>query len=783
MKYLLIMRGAMGSGKSTFIHNNGLEPYTLSSDDIRNIFGSPVLSTNNRIGITQENESTVWKFLMERLEDKMKNGEFIVIDATHKKSSMLSKYKNLCQQYGYRAGILDLSGISLETCLERNRERDDWKYVPEMEVKKAHIQIQNEPIQKWFDIIKPNEISNLLNFPIEDLTNDFKKILFIGDIHGCYDVLVENVNFDNEDTLYIFTGDYLDRGIQNKEVLEFIMSLSNRQNVIFLKGNHAKWLEYYASKENNDIIEKMYNRYYNELPKKTKEERQLAKIEDCLRDILREIHNKIDKKAIRIFMRNLRQMLHFKFDGKEFLVSHGGLPSIPKNTILIPTKQYISGVGKYSDDIDDLWNKNTNDNQWQVHGHRNIYLKPTINDRSINLEGKVEFGGNLRTALFIRGEQYPQSFEYKNNTYDKDRKQKSLFSYTDPKNNKIDIEISNEEFINNLKNHKYIIEKQQGNNISSFNFSKGAFRKKMWDSINSKARGLFVNTKNNQIISRGYDKFFNINERSFTKIQTLPHILKFPISIYEKANGYLGLLGYDCMQDKLIFSSKSTISGDHAQWFKDIFMNHCYSNSIDIDEIKNYLKDNRVSLTFEIIDMLNDPHIIDYGKTQDIVLLDIIDCSINFSFKENYINNRLPLTSFAKKYNFKIPNKVCDINSFNDFYEWYVSVKNDYSIKEEGYVVRDSENFMLKIKLPYYNFWKLLRSVKDQVFKYREKYIKDDNSLRSSLIQNINTSKLFLPIANEFFAWLKNIKLEDFQNRDIITLRNEFLKSYDEIYK
>lgn len=35
MRTLLLMRGAMGSGKSSFIKENGLEPYTLEGDKFR----------------------------------------------------------------------------------------------------------------------------------------------------------------------------------------------------------------------------------------------------------------------------------------------------------------------------------------------------------------------------------------------------------------------------------------------------------------------------------------------------------------------------------------------------------------------------------------------------------------------------------------------------------------------------------------------------------------------------------------------------------------------------
>ena len=46
----------------------------------------------------------------------------------------------------------------------------------------------------------------------------------------------------------------------------------------------------------------------------------------------------------------------------------------------------------------------------------------------------------------------------------------------------------------------------------------------------------------------------------------------------------------------------------------------------------------------------------------------------------------------------------------------------DYSFQGkhiEGFVVEDSNNFMFKIKLPYYSFWKQMRALKDRIIKNR----------------------------------------------------------------
>lgn len=71
----------------------------------------------------------------------------------------------------------------------------------------------------------------------------------VGDIHGRYDCLVGLYNKimerikENPDILgdtIVFLGDYIDRGPQSKQVLDFLMSLGNSDIVkhVILMGNH-----------------------------------------------------------------------------------------------------------------------------------------------------------------------------------------------------------------------------------------------------------------------------------------------------------------------------------------------------------------------------------------------------------------------------------------------------------------------------------------------------------------------------------------------------------------
>lgn len=71
----------------------------------------------------------------------------------------------------------------------------------------------------------------------------------IGDIHGCYDELIELVqkceNYLPGEKKYIFLGDYIDRGPMSAQVLDWMMN----QNVdkVCLMGNHEDMFLHYPA--------------------------------------------------------------------------------------------------------------------------------------------------------------------------------------------------------------------------------------------------------------------------------------------------------------------------------------------------------------------------------------------------------------------------------------------------------------------------------------------------------------------------------------------------------
>lgn len=67
----------------------------------------------------------------------------------------------------------------------------------------------------------------------------------IGDVHGAFRALqqvIQRVAPRRGDRL-IFLGDYVDGWSQSREVIEYLMSLEDKYDCIFIKGNHDAWCE------------------------------------------------------------------------------------------------------------------------------------------------------------------------------------------------------------------------------------------------------------------------------------------------------------------------------------------------------------------------------------------------------------------------------------------------------------------------------------------------------------------------------------------------------------
>lgn len=673
MRTLLLLRGIQASGKSTWIKENNLEPYTLSADNIRLNIANPVLLEDGSYEISQKYNKVTWELLYKYLEMRMQNGDFTIIDATHSDLKLLNKYKDLASTYKYTMYCLEFD-VPLEEALRRNRERDSYKYVPERVIERTYETIKNN--EKLPSALKKIEsIDEIINFYTADV-NQYEKVVIIGDIHSCAEPLKEVLKDFNEETLYIFVGDYFDRGIQPVETFNIILDLLEKPNVILIEGNHE---------------EKSMKKFIYDEEKYTK-----SFEETTLLPLLKEYDVDYVRASLKKIYKKLRQCFAFEFRGKKFLCTHGGLPLVPKLT-LVSAKEMIHGVGKYETEIGEIYSENYKKGLCQgfiqVHGHRGV------NDGQFSycLEDRVEFGGELK-VLTIDNEGKIKKTGIKNSVYNKGLKLPMSGAVE-----KVEFNTANE-LINEMIRHQFINVKECEHNLISLNFNREAFNKKKWNDLTIKARGLFVDKDSGEVKIRSYNKFFNFGERH-VNLGYLKKYATYPIRAFKKYNGFLGLASV--VNNEIVLTSKSVTSGKYKDIFQDIW------NKVE-SEVRELLKqtmiENNCTAVFEVVSPEYDPHIIKYDK-EHLYLLDFIENkldldthNIDLEFSENLMK-KVEFSSdlLTKK------EELTRLENYDELYNFLA--EKEKSLEEfEGYVLCDNSGFMFKFKLPYYNLWKTRRA-------------------------------------------------------------------------
>ena len=687
------MCGAPASGKSTWINKNNLQDYVISADQLRTMVGGyqyGVQESTHQASILVphrhidgHNEHFVWDLLYKLVEEKMYAGNTIVIDSTSLYKGAFTRIGKLRKKYNYKVILVDMmvrlfngkfDSITRDNVVEKLKKYNQKRKFPvpsptiDRYVRRYYSLKDHFP--EWVHVVegKLDQLQdNLFEYDLTENMERFNRLQVIGDVHADYDALMEVFKSHTKGTAYIFVGDYLDRGTKTLETFKFITQELQGNNLFFCVGNHERpWEDWLWRRAKHGQFKRL------SLPKLVDEYGE-DELDDIIEDFDKRVHD------------------YFIFDyyGNRYFVSHAGFePYLAKNGSkgeLYNRNTVIYGLGNepnyedaYSRDVDDAWARQMPKDMINLHGHRNNFNQFEVGENSYNLTQDGKFRWLTITKNGIEKHEI----------------------------DRIDVPSLDQQLEDEFHIHRRTLD----DNIVANNFDKAAFYQNIWNGLTTKARGLF--TRNNQVVGRGFNKFFQVDQMPDSTIDSL----EFPVIVERKHNGFLGIAFYDTDTDKIRIYSKggSDVYSPLAEtmlkqlgWY---------------DRLVRYYEDKvnqNTTVLFEIVVPKKSQHPIRY-ESNAVFPLAIIKNNMSgtvLNLKPDAVHeSNLKFRDLAEDiFDINVIGKANDIAELESIIKIY-QITHPY---REG-IVLYGQNKMLKIKFPYYLKAKELRQAlqKHGLYKY-----------------------------------------------------------------
>jgi protein phosphatase len=396
---LVVLIGVSGSGKSSFAQKHFKRTEIVSSDECRAL----VSDDENNQSATNDAFDVLYYIVSKRL----RNGLLTVIDATNVQKESRKGLIELGRTHHCLpvAIVLDLPE---KICEERNLTRPDRNFEKHVirrqsqQLKKSIRGLKDEGFRHIYILKSIEEVEAVVEINREKLYNDKRNETgpfdIIGDVHGCYEELLElllklgyTVNQVNEtennfgvevispeNRKAIFLGDLVDRGPDSPAVLRLVMSMVNSGIAYCVPGNHDLKLQKYLNGKQVQLkhgLEVTVKQFESETA---------------------EFKSRVEK-----FLYGL--ISHYVLDKGELVVAHAGLKEEMQGRGSGGVRAFCL-YGETTGEIDEFglpvrqnWAKEYRGKAKVVYGHTPVPEAEWLN-KTIDIDTGCVFGGKL-TAL------------------------------------------------------------------------------------------------------------------------------------------------------------------------------------------------------------------------------------------------------------------------------------------------------------------------------------------------------------------------------------------------
>lgn len=250
---LVVLVGVSGAGKSTFARKHFLPTEVVSSDFCRGL----VADDDNDQRATGDAFDVLHYIAGKRLA----NGRLTVVDATSVQPEARKSLVQLARKHDCLAVALVLD-VPPKTAAARNEAREDRNFGIRV-VKQQHAQLRRglrsmrrEGFSRvhMLDSVEAVEAATIRRRKLwNDKRDETGPFDLIGDVHGCYDELVDllaQLGYEvggtreqpavrpPEGRRAIFLGDLVDRGPDSPGVLRLAMAMVESGSALCIPGNH-----------------------------------------------------------------------------------------------------------------------------------------------------------------------------------------------------------------------------------------------------------------------------------------------------------------------------------------------------------------------------------------------------------------------------------------------------------------------------------------------------------------------------------------------------------------
>ncbi len=390
--------GPSGSGKSSFARKHFRPTEVLSSDFCRGL----VSDEENSQAATNDAFEVLYFIASKRLTA----GKLVVIDATNVQVEARKPIIALARQF-HCIPVAIVFDLPERLCHERNRNRPDRDFGPHVirqqsqQLRRSLRNLQREGFRRVHILHSPEEVdaAEIVREPLwNNLKHEHGPFDIIGDLHGCFDELVElltqlgySVEKQSivpgslaysvkppEGRKVVFLGDLVDRGPKIPEVLRLVMSMVQAGTALCVPGNHDIKLMRKLRGKDVQITHGLADSL-QQLDKESPEFR--AQVADFLDELVS----------------------HYVLDEGKLVVAHAGMKEEMQGRGSGKVRDFAL-YGETTGETDEFglpvrynWAAEYRGKAMVVYGHTPVPQPDWLN-RTINIDTGCVFGGNL-TAL------------------------------------------------------------------------------------------------------------------------------------------------------------------------------------------------------------------------------------------------------------------------------------------------------------------------------------------------------------------------------------------------